>query len=178
MTMTVDDLRFPVGQFTVVQATEDVRRGALQDLIELPERMRDAVAGLSDAQLETPYRPGGWTVRQVVHHVPDSHVHAYIRMKLALTEATPTIKPYDEKAWAELADMRLPPTVSLQFLESVHARWTALIRSLTAPDFSRTFNHPEFPDAPLTLDYMLQSYAWHSRHHVAHITALRQRQGW
>jgi hypothetical protein len=178
MTMTVDDLRYPVGQFTAVRATEEVRDAAVQDLIALPQRMRDAVAGLSDAQLDTPYRPGGWTVRQVVHHVPDSHLNAYIRMKLALTEPMPTIKPYDEKAWATLADTRLPVAVSLQLLESVHVRWAAIIRSLTPADLSRTFHHPEFPDGPLTLDYMLQSYAWHSRHHVAHITALRQRQGW
>lgn len=173
------DLRYPVGRFTLVApSTDDVRRAALEDIAALPARMREAVDGLSDAQLDTPYRPGGWTVRQVVHHVPDSHMHAYIRLKLALTEDTPSIKPYDEKTWAELADSRMPIEVSLGLLDGIHARMVALFRVMKPADWARTFNHPEYPDGPLTIDWILQGYAWHSRHHVAHITSLRQREGW
>ena len=139
--------------------------------------MREAVGGLSDAQLDTPYRPGGWTVRQVVHHVADSHLNAFIRLKLALTETAPRITPYDEKAWAELADARLPTAVSLDLLASVHARWIALYGSMDEGHFTRTFVHPEYAE-PQTLDRQVQMYSWHSRHHVAHITALRQRDGW
>ena len=159
-------------------ATDEVRRSALEDIAALPARMRAAVDGLSDAQLDTRYRPGGWTIRQVVHHVPDSHVHAYIRLKLALTEHAPTIKPYDEKAWADLADSLMPVEVSLRLLDSVHARWVALFHVMNPEDFARTSNHPEYPEGPRTLDWLFQAYAWHSRHHVAHITSLRQREGW
>lgn len=173
-----DDLRYPIGRFEYRTPTDQIRRDALIELTDAPARMRAAVAGLEDVQLDTPYRPGGWTVRQVVHHVPDSHLNAYIRVKLALTEDRPTIKPYDEHAWAQLADSRLPPAVSLALLDAVHARWVALLRSLSPADFARSFVHPEYPDGPLTIDFSLQLYAWHSRHHVAHITALRRRQGW
>ncbi|OFV90830.1 MAG: metal-dependent hydrolase [Acidobacteria bacterium RIFCSPLOWO2_12_FULL_65_11] len=129
-------------------------------------------------QIETPYRPGGWTVRQVVHHVPDSHLHAYARFKLALTEHEPTIKPYDEAKWAELPDTQtVSPEVSLTLLEALHQRWVALLRSLSPADYRRTFRHPD-RGRVLTLDEVLGIYAWHGRHHVAHITALRQRQGW
>jgi len=178
MDVMTDDLRYPVGRFTQVTPTDDVRRASLAELDALPRTMRDAVAGLTDRQLDTPYRPGGWTVRQVVHHVPDSHLNAYVRLKLALTEDTPTIKPYDESAWAGLADSRMPVEPSLALLESVHARWVALVRAMARDEFSRTFRHPEYPDGPLTLDWLLQQYAWHSRHHVAHITSLRRREGW
>jgi hypothetical protein len=173
------DLRYPIGLLTVLlPSTDAVRRAALEDIAGLPARMRAAVDGLSDTQLDTPYRPGGWTVRQVVHHVPDSHMNAYIRMKLALTENTPTIKPYDEKTWAELADSRMPIEVSLGLLDGIHARWVALLRVMKPDDWARTFNHPEYSDGPLTVDWLLQGYAWHSRHHVAHITSLRQRERW
>ena len=173
------DLRYPIGRFTLVEpSTDAVRRAALEDIAALPARMREAVGGLSEAQLDTPYRPGGWTVRQVVHHVPDSHMHAYIRLKLALTEDTPTIKPYEEKTWAELADSRMPIEISLELLNAIHARWVALLRVMKAQDWARTFNHPEYPEGPRTLDWLLQVYAWHSRHHLAHITSLRQREGW
>jgi hypothetical protein len=145
-------------------------------IAELPMRMRAAVAGLTDAQLETPYRPGGWTVRQVVHHVADSHLHAYIRLKFALTEEQPTIKPYDQDAWAALPDCRLPIEASLALLDGVHARWAALYRSLAPEQFERVFHHPE--TGLVTVDGQLQLYAWHSRHHVAHITSLRAREGW
>jgi len=135
------------------------------------------VAGLSQEQIDTPYRPGGWTVRQVVHHVPDSHLNSYIRFRLALTEQEPTIKPYDEKRWAELADSRTGPMeVSLALLESLHARWVLLLRALTAADWKRTYRHPEL--GVVNLERTASLYAWHGRHHVAHITSLRQRMGW
>ena len=143
-----------------------------------PERMRSAVAGLDESQLDTPYRDGGWTVRQVVHHVPDSHLNAYLRLKFALTESTPTIKPYDEAEWAKLDDVRVTPIeVSLSLLESLHTRWVGLMRALRPEDFRRGFKHPEH-DGTQTLDWLVAMYAWHSRHHVAHITSLRERMGW
>jgi hypothetical protein len=173
------DLQYPIGRFTLVTPIVDaMRRAAVEEIAALPERMRQAVAGLSDAQLDTPYRPGGWSVRQVVHHVPDSHVNAYIRLKLALTEDAPTIKPYDEKSWAELADARMPVDVSLAMLDSIHARWVALCRNLKPADWARTFIHPEYPEGPRTIDWLIQIYAWHSNHHLAHVTSLRHRQGW
>jgi hypothetical protein len=176
---TTTDLQYPIGRMThVMSATDQMRRTAIDEIAALPARMRKAVAGLTEAQLDTPYRAGGWTVRQVVHHVPDSHVHAYIRLKLALTEDAPTIKPYDEKTWARLADSRLPVEVSLTLLDSVHARWVALCRNLDASDWTRTFIHPEYPEGPRTIDWLVQVYAWHSNHHLAHITSLRQREGW
>lgn len=138
--------------------------------------MRAAVAGLSQAQLDTPYRPDGWTVRQLVHHVADSHANGYVRLKLGLTEQEPMIKPYDQEAWALLPDSRLPIEISHAILDGVHARWTELWRSLAPGEFGRTFRHPEI--GTVTLDFHLQMYGWHSRHHVAHITALRQREGW
>lgn len=175
---TTIDLSYPIGRFAAVTpGTADVRRAAIADIAALPRHMRDAVAGLNDAQLDTPYRPGGWTVRQLVHHVADSHMNAFMRLKLALTEETPTIKPYDEKSWAALADARLPIGISLALLDNLHARWDAIYRELTPTQFDRTFFHPETQEQ-LTLDLHAQHYAWHSKHHVAHITALRQREGW
>jgi hypothetical protein len=176
---TTTDLQYPIGRMThVMSLTDEMRRAAIDEIAALPRRMREAVAGLTEAQLDTPYRPGGWTVREVVHHVPDSHLNAYIRLKLALTEDAPTIKPYDEKTWARLADSRLPVEVSLTMLDSIHARWVALLRGLKGPDWARTFNHPEYPEGPRTIDWLAHVYAWHSNHHVAHITSLRQREGW
>ena len=173
------DLQYPIGRFTLASPiTDAIRQRAVQQIAALPARMRKAVAGLSDAQLDTPYRPGGWTVRQVVHHVPDSHLNAYIRLKLALTESAPTIKPYDEKSWAMLADAGLPVDVSLALLESVHARWVALCHALKPVDWARTFIHPEYPEGPRTIDWLVQIYAWHSNHHLAHITSLKDREGW
>ena len=175
----MNDLRYPIGRLELVTPpTDDARRAAIEDIAAAPARMREAVGGLNDAQLDTPYRPGGWTVRQVVHHVPDSHMQALIRLKLALTEEGPTIKPYNEKAWAELADSRMPIDVSLGLLDGIHARLVALLRAMAPGDWPRTFNHPQHPDAPRTLDWLVQLYAWHSRHHVAHITSLREREGW
>jgi len=143
----------------------------------LPQRFRNAVSGLSDTQLSTPYRDGGWTVRQLIHHVPDSHLNAYIRCKLALTEDSPTIKPYDQEAWANLADSALTPAeVSLSLLEAVHRRWVTLLRALTPDDFQRKFNHPE--TGVQSVDSTVAFYAWHGNHHLGHITALRERMRW
>jgi hypothetical protein len=171
------DLRYPVGEFAPVAETPAVNAAALADIEALPARLRHAVGGLSDAQLDTPYRPGGWTLRQVVHHVADSHMNGLVRTKLALTEDCPTIKPYKEAEWATLADVHLPIDVSLALVDAVHIRWVTLFRSLTPGQFGRTFVHPEHGKT-MTLGYQLQNYAWHSRHHVRHITALREREGW
>jgi hypothetical protein len=171
------DLSYPIGRFSVrMVTTAETRREGIEDIAALPVRMRDALAGLNEAQLDTPYRPQGWTVRRLVHHVADSHMNGYIRLKLALTEDNPTIKPYEQAEWAELSDSRLPVALSLGILDGVHARWTALWRAMTEEDFQRTFNHPEL--GPLTTHIHAHLYGWHSRHHVAHITALRQREGW
>jgi hypothetical protein len=172
------DLRYPIGKFTYEgPLTEDQRRTSLDDIAQTPAKLRAAVKNLSEPQLDTPYRPGGWTVRQVVHHVPDSHLNAYVRFKLALTENEPTIKPYAEDRWAELADTKAtPPEVSLTLLESLHDRWMRLLRSMTPEQWKRTFRHPEL--GPMTLEKTLALYAWHGRHHVAHVTNLRAREGW
>jgi uncharacterized damage-inducible protein DinB len=175
----MDDLRYPVGRFTRPQGPlgDDARRRAIDTIAAAPERLREAVHGLDDAQLDTPYRPGGWTVRQVVHHVPDSHLNAYVRFKLALTEDDPTIKPYDEARWAMLDDTRLTPIeTSLTMLDVLHDRWVRLLRSMKPAEFSRGLMHPE--SGPMTLDQMLALYEWHGRHHVAHVTGLRERSGW
>ncbi len=173
------DLRYPIGKFSFEgEATDARRRQWIEEIATTPAALRAAVAGLTPDQIETPYRPSGWTVRQVVHHLPDSHLHAYIRFKFALTEDEPTIKPYDEARWAELADTRtVSPSVSLTLLESLHERWVGLLRSMTPKEYRRTFQHPEYGRA-LTLDEVLAMYAWHGRHHVAHITSLREREGW
>ena len=158
-------------------ATDAVHRAAISDIAELPARMREAVTGLSDPQLDTPYRDGGWTVRQVVHHIADSHLNAYARVKLALTEDSPHVKPYDENLWSALPDSRMPIAPSLSILDGVHARWVALLCSLEPAQFGHTMRHAEYRE-PLTLDFVLQQYAWHCRHHVAHVTTLRARKGW
>jgi len=175
--MSTDDLRYPIGEFRLpASITPSTRSDAIEAIAALPGAMRAAVDGLSEWQLDTPYRPGGWSVRQVVHHVPDSHVNAYIRLKLAMTETNPIIKPYDQEAFAQLADQRLPVAVSLSMLDALHARWTTVLRSLTPEQFTRPFVHPEI--GPITVDYLVHTYGWHSRHHVAHITRLREREGW
>jgi len=172
------DLSYPLGRFvSVTPGTAAVRGSAIDDIAALPRLMRDAVAGLPDSQLDTPYRPGGWTVRQLVHHVADSHMNGFVRLKLALTEDNPTIKPYDQALWAGLADATLPIEISLAILDNVHARWDVVNRGLTAEQFRRTFFHPELQEQ-LTLDAHVQLYGWHSKHHVAHITSLREREGW
>jgi len=172
------DLRYPVGRFNAPAAImPGTRHAYVETLRHLPERLRAAVGGLSEAQLDTPYRAGGWTVRQVVHHLSDSHSNAAIRFKLALTEDWPTVKPYDEAAWAKLADSRvLAIDGSLVFLDALHARWVSLLGSLTDQDFGRGFVHPE--NGRQSLAVSLAVYEWHSRHHVAHITGLRARMGW
>lgn len=172
------DPRYPAGTFEHrTSITRDDRKALIDTIAAAPARMRAAVAGLSDSQLDTPYRDGGWTLRQVVHHVPDSHLNAYIRLKLALTETAPVIKPYDEAAWAALDDTRATPVeVSLTLLESLHERWVTLLRSMRDEDFARTLVHPDH--GTMNLDWLVQLYAWHSLHHVAHVTSLRERKGW
>lgn len=171
-------LKFPVGRFAWAgSATAAERAGWIDEIAAAPARLRAAVAGLSPEQLDTPYREGGWTVRQVTHHVVDSHMNAYIRFKLGLTETDPVIKPYQEGAWAALADTALTPVeTSLVLLEKLHERWVILLRSLGDAEWQRQIVHPEM--GPLRLDRVLGLYAWHSRHHVAHVTGLRERRGW
>jgi len=172
------DLSYPIGKFQAPAAiTPELRRAWIEELRTAPGRFRRAVEGLDDAQLDTPYRPGGWTVRQTIHHLADSHLHSYIRFRLAVTEDSPLIKPYDQVKWAELPDARSAPLEpSLQMLESLHLRWVMLLKTLSDDDFARTFRHPE--RGTVRLDTTLAMYAWHSRHHEAHITALRERNGW
>ena len=159
------------------EVTDERREQFVREIAEAPARLREAVAGLSDEQLDTPYRPGGWTVRQTVHHVADSHINAYVRFKLALTEDEPEIRPYDEARWAELGEAsRGPVAVSLALLDALHARWVAALRTLSPADFTRTFRHPDWGVVPLARQVAI--YAWHGRHHTAHITHLRERMGW
>jgi len=174
----MDDLRYPVGKFSLDSApSPDKRRAWIRQIKDTPAAMRTALAGLSERQLDTPYRPEGWTVRQVAHHVPDSHMNAYIRCKLALTEDTPTIKAYNETEWAKIADTaRTPVDVSLTLLDALHTRWGVLLDSLVDSDFARPLQHPE--RGRVTIDWLVQLYSWHGRHHVAHITELRRREGW
>ncbi|MCI0707555.1 MAG: putative metal-dependent hydrolase [Ignavibacteriae bacterium] len=174
----MSDPRYPIGKFSEKPTITDAERAAfIQQIAEAPAKLRDVVKGLNDKQLDTPYRDGGWTVRQVAHHVPDSHLNAYIRFKLGLTENHPTIKPYDQEIWANLIDGKTGPVeTSLVLLESVHTRWVMLMRSLKPADFARTILHPE--NGVMKLDAIVQHYAWHGRHHTAHITSLRERMGW
>ena len=178
----MEDLRFPIGKFEWMPAESEARMAKrraqyIEVLAKLPDTFAKAIAGLSPAQLDTPYRPEGWTVRQLVGHVPDSHANAYIRFKLALTEYEPTIKTYKEDMWAKLADTaNTPVEVSVQLLSALHARWVALLRGMDSSDFARTLRHPEL--GVLDLNRMLALYAWHSAHHTAHITSLRKRMGW
>ena len=179
MTMTSVDPRYPIGKFhwTGGDVTAHERAERIAQIAACPGSLRAAVQDLDDAQLDTPYRDGGWTVRQVVHHVPDSHMNAYVRFKLGLTEDTPTIKPYEENSWAQLPDSRTAPIgLSLDLLDNVHARWLLVLRAMRPADFARKINHPE--SGVQTLDRALALYAWHGRHHIAHVTSLRERQGW
>ena len=172
------NLSYPIGRFKFeTEISDEQRHQFIAEIEKAPEHLRTAVSGLSSEQLDTPYRPGGWTVRQVVHHLADSHLNAYTRFKLALTEEEPTIKPYDQAGWAELADGRTAShEISLSLLEWLHRRWVVLLNSMTPTDFSRTFRHPE--SGVLTLIQTLSLYAWHGRHHIAHISTLRQRMNW
>ena len=173
----LEQLRYPVGRFSPPSSSEPaVRAEHISILRLLPANLQAAVTGLSHAQLDEPYREGGWTLRQLVHHVADSHAMAYTRCKLALTEDWPTIKPYDEAAWARLVDSRLPIDCSLAMITALHERWVNLFESLSDADFQRGYNHPE--NGRQDLARVLALYAWHSRHHTAHITSLRSRKNW
>ena len=174
----MSDPRFPIGKFNFDGTPEaEQRKKFIDDIEQTPAALRAAVRGLTPEQIETPYRDGGWTVRQVTHHVPESHMNAYIRFKLALTEDEPHIKAYKEAEWAKLPDNRITPIeTSLQLLTALHLRWVDTLRAMQASDFGRTLYHPEHGALPL--DRMLAMYAWHSRHHVAHITHLRSRENW
>lgn len=178
MRSAMNDLRYPLGPFSYDPAAGEVgRRRAIDTIARLPAALRDALAGLDDRRLDMPYREGGWTVRQVVHHLVDSHVNAYIRLRLALTEDNPIIRPYDEVAWADLPDAREEAVeLSLGLLERLHERWVALLRRLPAAAFDRRWRHPESGEH--SLDELVQMYAWHGSHHVAHVTNLRAREGW
>ena len=172
------DLRYPIGKLDRKSSlSSDERRAAIDNIAAAPARLRTAVRDLTDSQLDTPYRPGGWTVRQLVHHVADSHMNAYTRFRLALTEDNPTIKPYDEAAWAELPDMRaMRVDVSLDLLDRLHERMVFMLRAIPATAFARPLTHPE--NGPMTIDALLNVYAWYGRHHTAHVTALRERMKW
>src|SRR5687768_9413849 len=171
-----DPLRYPIGRARIKPELSAREREELIDTIaQLPARLRDAVAGMDDAALDTPYRPGGWTARQVIHHLPDSHMNAYVRFKLAMTESEPTIKPYQEAEWARLADSSGPIDVSLDLLTALHARWTGWMRTLDEAAWRRSFLHPE--SGRNSLEKVLQTYAWHGEHHLAHVRGVRERAG-
>jgi hypothetical protein len=174
----MSDLRYPIGNFSMpTSITDAMRMQYIETIAETPAALRDAVSGLTDAQLDTPYRPEGWTVRQSVHHVVDSHINAYVRFKLALTEDAPMIRTYNEKRWAELEEARTAPlSLSLPLLEALHIRWVAMLITLTPSDYARPFVHPD--RGQRNVDFNLAMYAWHGPHHVAHITSLREREGW
>lgn len=173
-----EDLRYPIGKFEAAKdITPEMREKFIQTVEELPAKLRAAVDDLSDEQLDTPYRPDGWTIRQVVHHVADSHINSICRFKLGLSEDTPTIKPYEEALWAEMADAKNAPVdLSLNVIDGVHARWTMLLKSMSKTDFERKINHPE--RGAMTLNSLLALYDWHSRHHTAHVTKLREKNNW
>lgn len=174
----MEEHRYPIGRLSFVDAvTPAMRREWIDEIRRAPVLVREAVAGLDDAQLDTPYREGGWTVRQVVHHLPDSHANAFVRFRWTLTEEQPTIKDYDERAWAELPDARSAPVgPSLDLLAALHGRWALLLEEMDEADFRRTLVHPD--RGVVDLDVMLQIYAWHGRHHAAQVTSLRDRSGW
>lgn len=172
-----EDLRYPIGTFNWDENEHPSRQELIEKIATLPQRLRVSVQALSENQLATPYRPDGWTVRQVVHHVADSHINAYLRFRLGLTEDAPTIKPYDEAAWAELSDAKTAELeVSLSLLDGIHERWTRLMRTLPEESFVRTFVHPD--NGAMTLAMQIRLYDWHGSHHVAHIEALRKRERW
>jgi hypothetical protein len=172
------DLRYPIGKYETQPYSDKLKEDWLNDIKFLPQSLENAMLNLDEAQLKTPYREGGWTVKQVIHHVADSHVNAYCRFKLGLTEDKPTIRPYDEQRWAELGDVeQLPPNVSITLLYALHTRWYTLLKSLKQDDWNREIVHPEH-NKTMTLWYLLGMYAWHGKHHVAHVTSLRERNGW
>jgi len=175
--MTQTDARYPIGKFTPVSSlTPEDRNARIDQIAAAPANFRNAVAGLNDEQLDTPYRSGGWTVRQVAHHLPDSHMNAYMRFKWGLTEETPLIKTYEEKDWARTPETSAPIAFSLDLLTALHARWVTLLRAMGPTDFTRPIRHPEL--GLITLDTLLALYSWHGRHHTAHVTSLRDRMRW
>ena len=172
------DHRYPIGKYIEQPFSEKELQERLLDIQSLPPRLEQSITNLDEAQIDTPYREGGWTVKQLVHHVADSHMNAYMRFKLALTEDNPTIKPYEEKLWAELIDTKNTPiNISITLLHALHHRWTEVLKYISPEQWDRTVYHPEYKKQ-MTLWYLLGMYAWHSRHHVAHVTALREREGW
>ena len=176
--MTQDELRYPIGKFAPREnyTTQDIQQ-LIQRIEALPAKIESAVKSLTPGQLSTPYREGGWNLRQVLHHVSDSHMNAYIRFKWALTEETPTIKPYDEKSWAETPEVVLDPVISINLLKALHVKWVALLKSLSPTDLQKQYLHPETQKLN-RLDNMIAMYAWHGEHHLAHITSLRKRMEW
>ncbi len=173
-----EEFRYPIGQYEPKPYSAAQREEWIADIRFLPQALEYALQNLDEAQIQTPYREGGWTVHQLVHHVADSHMNAFCRFKLGVTEENPTIKPYDENLWVRTADVEAAPiNVSITLLHALHSRWHSLLQSLTEADLNRTVFHPE-QKKQMTLWYLLGSYAWHSRHHTAHITALRERKGW
>lgn len=173
----MQDLRFPIGELELSGSSKPVdRAAAVAGIAEAPRQLELAVSGMAAEQLDAPYRPGGWTVRQVVHHLPDSHINSYVRLKLALTEEEPVIRTYQEERWAELPDSSGPVEDSVELLTALHRRWVSLFRSLDDEQWSRRFRHPDL--GPMRVDELAAYYDWHGRHHVAHITCLRQRRGW
>jgi hypothetical protein len=178
MSITSDDLRYPIGHYIPKPYSENQKEEWLNDIKFLPQLLENAILNLDEAQLQTPYREGGWTVQQVVHHVADSHINAYCRFKLGLTEENPTIRPYMEGLWAELKDVRnVPINVSITLLHALHTRWFVAISDLSVHEWQRTVFHPE-ANKQMTLWHLLGNYAWHGKHHVAHITSLRERHKW
>lgn len=174
----MENLSYPIGKYEAKPFSEQQLKEWLIDIQFLPQHLENAVTNLDEAQLDTPYRPGGWTVKQLVHHVADSHMNAYIRFKLGLTEDNPTIKPYEEKLWAEMNDSKVVPiNVSLTILHAVHQRWVEVLKAIKPNEWERTIVHPEH-GRQMTLWFLLGMYAWHSKHHTAHVTALRERMGW
>lgn len=174
----ITKLKYPTGKFEFKEeVTPESRKAFIKEIKALPEKLKKAVDGLTDEQLDTPYRHDGWTVRQVIHHIPDSHLNAFVRIKLALTEDEPAIKTYEEKEWAKLHDYyQTPIEVSLNLLDAVHKRWVVLLNSLSDDDFRRKVKHPDW--GLISVDYLVAQYAWHGNHHAAHITSLRERMGW
>jgi len=172
-----EELRYPIGKFSRdIEITPELRKEFIVEISNLPIKLKASIADLNDEQLDTPYRPAGWTVRQTIHHVADSHLNSLIRFKLALTEDAPTIRPYYEERWAELSDSFLPLESSIKILEGLHFRWTTFLNSMSDADFQRKLVHPDSGD--WTLEQMLGLYAWHGKHHTAHITSLRDRNNW
>ena len=172
-----EDLSYPIGKFDKsFEFTPELKKQFVNEVAELPQKLKAAIENLNDEQLDTPYRPEGWTVRQTIHHIADSHLNSYIRFKLALTEDTPTIRPYYEDRWAELADSEMPIDVSMKIIDGLHSRWANLLNAMSDEDFQKLLNHPE--SGEWTLEKMLGLYDWHSRHHTAHITKLRERRNW